>query len=172
MAVRYLGNVVSSTYNQAGTTLVITKQDHGLYPGENIYLDIQSGGGVDETLTIGSTTQNTFTVTASAAANVNGNLNYYLSTTFGDSRWTAIRVRIRYIPTDVTFFAGERLADRIVEKDPGITSTYARVGSTLTITCSSAHGLSTGNKVYLDVSTGGVTSVSYTHLTLPTIYSV
>ena len=162
LAVRYLGNVVSSTYNQSGTTLVITKQDHGLYPGENVYLDIQSGGGVDETLTIVSTTQNTFTVTASAAANVSGNLNYYLSTTFGDSRWTAIRVRIRYIPTDVTFFAGERLADRIVEKDPGITSTYARVGSTLTITCSSAHGLSTGNKVYLDVSTGGVTSGRYT----------
>ena len=162
LAVRYLGNVVSGTYNQSGTTLVITKQDHGLYPGENVYLDIQSGGGVDATLTIVSTTQNTFTVTTSASANVSGNVNYYLSTTFGDSRWTAIRVRIRYIPTDVTLFAGERLADRIVEKDPGINSTYTRVGSTVTVTCSSAHGLSTGNKVYIDVSTGTVSSGRYT----------
>ena len=76
LAVRYLGNVVSGTYNQSGTTLVITKQDHGLYPGENVYLDIQSGGGVDATLTIVSTTQNTFTVTTSASANVSGNVNY------------------------------------------------------------------------------------------------
>ena len=162
LAVRYLGKVVSATYNQSGTTLVITKQDHGLFPGQNVYLDIQSGAGVDETLTIASTTQNTFTVTASASANVSGNVNYYLSTTFGDPNWTSIRVRIRYIPTDVTLFAGERLADRIVEKDPGITSTYARVGSTLTVTCSAAHGLSTGNKVFLDVSTGDVASGRYT----------
>ena len=162
LAVRYLGKVVSATYNQSGTTLVITKQDHGLFPGQNVYLDIQSGAGVDETLTIASTTQNTFTVTASASANVSGNVNYYLSTTFGDPNWTSIRVRIRYIPTDITLFAGERLADRIVEKDPGISSTYARVGSTLTVTCSSAHGLSTGNKIFLDVSTGDVTSGRYT----------
>tara|TARA_B100001113_G_scaffold113567_1_gene92305 strand:+ start:708 stop:3011 length:2304 start_codon:yes stop_codon:yes gene_type:complete len=168
LAVRYLGNVVSGTYNQTGTTLVISKQDHGLYPGENVYLDIQSGGGVDATLTIVSTTQNTFTVTASSAANVSGNLNYYLSTTFGDSRWTAIRVRIRYIPTDVTLFAGERLADRIIEKDPGISSTYVRVGSTVTVTCSSSHGLSTGNKVYLDISTGNVLSGRYTITVLNT----
>jgi len=162
LAVRYLGKVVSATYNQSGTTLVITKQDHGLFPGQNVYLDIQSGAGVDETLTIASTTQNTFTVTASASANVSGNVNYYLSTTFGDPNWTSIRVRIRYIPTDITLFAGERLADRIVEKDPGISSTYARVGSTLTVTCSAAHGLSTGNKVFLDVSTGDVASGRYT----------
>jgi hypothetical protein len=168
LAVRYLGKVVSATYNQSGTTLVITKQDHGLFPGQNVYLDIQSGAGVDETLTIASTTQNTFTVTASASANVSGNVNYYLSTTFGDPNWTSIRVRIRYIPTDITLFAGERLADRIIEKDPGISSTYARVGSTLTVTCSSAHGLSTGNKVFLDVSTGDVASGRYTVTVLNT----
>jgi len=161
LAVRYLGNVVSATYNQSGTNLVVTKQDHGLYTGENVYLDIQTGGGIDETLTIISTTQNTFTVTTSSSANASGNTNYYLSTTFGDSRWTTIRVRIRYIPTDVTFFSGERLADRTVEKDPGISSTYVRSGSTVTITCSTDHGLSTGNTIYIDVSTGLVSSGRY-----------
>ena len=162
LGVRYLGNSVSATYSQSGTTLVVTKQDHGLYPGENVWLDISTGGGVDETLSIVSTTQNTFTVTTSASATNNGNVNYYLSTTFGDSRWTTTRVRLRYLPTELSFFSGERLADRIIEKDPGLASTYSRSGSTVTITCPSAHGLSSGNKVFIDVTSGTVSSGRYT----------
>jgi len=162
LGVRYLGKSVSATYSQSGTTLVVTKQDHGLYPGESVWLDISTGGGVDETLSIVSTTQNTFTVTTSASATNNGNVNYYLSTTFGDSRWTTTRVRLRYLPTELSFFSGERLADRIIEKDPGLTSTYSRSGSTVTITCPSAHGLSSGNKVFIDVTSGTVTSGRYT----------
>ena len=53
------------------------------------------------------------------------------------------------------------MADRIVEKDPGISSTYSRSGSEVTVTCSSVHGLSTDNKVFLDVSTGDVPSGRY-----------
>ena len=133
-----------------------------MYPGESVWLDISTGGGVDETLSIVSTTQNTFTVTTSASGTNNGNVNYYLSTTFGDSRWTTTRVRLRYLPTELSFFTGERLADRIIEKDPGISSTYSRSGTTVTVTCSSAHGLSTGNKVFIDVSSGNVSSGRYT----------
>ena len=162
LGVRYLGNSVSATYSQSGTTLVVTKQDHGLYPGENVWLDISTGGGVDATLSIVSTTQNTFTATTSASATNNGNVNYYLSTTFGDSRWTTTRVRLRYLPTELSFFSGERLADRIIEKDPGLASTYSRSGSTVTITCPSAHGLSSGNKVFIDVTSGTVSSGRYT----------
>ena len=162
LAVRYLGNAVTATYSQSGTTLTVTKLDHGLYPGESVWLDITTGGGVDETLLITGTTQNTFTVTTSASATNSGNVTYYLSTTFGDSRWTTIRVRLRYLPTELSFFAGERLADRIIEKDPGISSTYSRSGSTVTVTCSSIHGLSTGNKVFIDVSSGDVPSGRYT----------
>ena len=161
LAVRYLGNLVSATYSQTGTTVVVTKNDHGLFIGQSVYLDIQTGGGVDETALITGRTQNTFTLTVSNNANVNGNVNYYLSTTFGDTLWDTMRVRLQYLPTDVAFFAGERLADRIVEKDPGVSSTYSRTGSTVTITCSSAHGLSTGNKVYIDVSSGDVVSGRY-----------
>ena len=151
LGVRYLGNVVNSTYNQSGTTLVVAKQDHGFFPGENVFLDFQTGAAVDETLTITSTTQNTFTVTTTNAANTGGNLSYYLSTTFGDSRWTFIRVRLRSLPTDVAFLSGERLGDRLVEKDPGINSTYTRSANTVTVTCSSVHGLSTDNTVFIDV---------------------
>ena len=162
LAVRYLGAAVTATYSQSGTTITINKSDHGLYPGDDVYLDFSTGSGVDATLTIVSKTQNTFTVTASAPATTSGNVTYYVSTAFSDSRWQFIRVQLRYLPTEVSFFEGERLADRIVEKDPGISSTYARSGKTLTVTCSSVHGLSTGNKVFLDISSGAATSGRYT----------
>jgi len=66
------------------------------------------------------------------------------------------------LPTELSFFSGERLADRIIEKDPGLASTYSRSGSTVTITCPSAHGLSSGNKVFIDVTSGTAASGRYT----------
>jgi hypothetical protein len=161
LAVRYLGGVVSTTYQQTGTTIVVSKEDHGLLIGENVYLDFLSGAGIDETLPIVSSTQNTFTVTASSPATTSGNVNYYLSTTFLDVRWTTTRVRLRSIPSPVNFFAGERLADRVVERDPGIVSTYSRAGDIVTVTCPENHGLSSGNKVFVDVTSGAVDSGQY-----------
>jgi len=161
LEVRYLAPSVSATYSQSGTSLVVTKSDHGLYPGDSVYLDISSGSAVDETLTIVSKTQNTFTVTASNSLTSSGNVVYHNSTEFNDSRWRFVRVKLRTLPTEVAFLPGERMADRIIEKDPGITSTYSRSGSEVTVTCSSVHGLSTDNKVFLDVSTGNVPSGRY-----------
>ena len=161
LAVRYLGNAVTATYSQSSTTITVTKADHGIYPGDDVYLDISSGSAVDATLTIVSKTQNTFTLTASSPLSTSGNVTYYVSTAISDSRWTTTRVKLRYLPTEVSFFSGERLADRIVENDPGIASTYSRTGSTVTVTCTSVHGLSTGNKVFLNVSTGDVASGRY-----------
>ena len=160
--VRYLAPQVNATYSQSGTTLIVTKSDHGLYPGDDVYLDITTGSATDETLTIVSKTQNTFTLTASGSATTSGNVVYHNSTAFNDTRWRFIRVKLRSLPTEVAFLAGERMADRIVERDSGISSTYARSGSTVTVTCSSAHGLSTDNKVFVDVSTGAVISGRYT----------
>jgi len=162
LEVRYLAPSVNATYSQSGTSLVVTKSDHGLFPGDSVFLDISTGTGIDETLTIVSKTQNTFTVTASNSLTTSGNVIYHNSTEFNDTRWRFVRVKLRSLPTEVAFLAGERMADRIIEKDPGITSTYSRSGSEVTITCSSIHGLSTGNKVFLDVSTGNVPSGRYT----------
>jgi len=167
--VRYLAPQVNATYSQNGTTLVVTKNDHGLFPGDDVYLDISTGSATDETLTIISKTQNTFTLTASGSATTSGNVVYHNSTAFNDTRWRFVRVKLRSLPTEVAFLAGERMADRIVERDSGISSTYARSGSTVTVTCSSAHGLSTDNKVFVDVSTGAVISGRYTiEVTSPT----
>ena len=167
--VRYLAPQVNATYSQNGTTLVVTKNDHGLFPGDDVYLDISTGSATDETLTIVSKTQNTFTLTASGSATTSGNVVYHNSTAFNDTRWRFVRVKLRSLPTEVAFLAGERMADRIVERDSGISSTYARLGSTVTVTCSSAHGLSTDNKVFVEVSTGAVLSGRYTiEVTSPT----
>ena len=162
LEVRYLAPSIVATYSQSGTSLVVTKSNHGLFPGDSIYLDISTGSAVDETLTIVSKTQNTFTVTASNSLTSSGNVIYHNSTAFNDTRWRFVRVKLRTLPTEVAFLAGERMADRIIEKDPGITSTYSRSGSEVTVTCSSVHGLSTGNKVFLDVSNGDVSSGRYT----------
>ena len=167
--VRYLAPQVNATYSQNGTTLVVTKTDHGLFPGDDVYLDISTGSATDETLTIISKTQNTFTLTASGSATTSGNVVYHNSTAFNDTRWRFIRVKLNSLPTEVAFLAGERMADRIVERDSGIDSTYARSGSTVTVTCSSVHGLSTDNKIFADVSTGAVISGRYTiEVTSPT----
>ncbi len=162
LAVRYLGDVFSASYSQSGTSIVVSRQDHGLRVGENVYLDFLSGGSVDGTFPIVAATQNSFTVTAASPVTTGGSVLYYLSTVFSDPRWTTTRVRLRSLPVPVRFFAGERLADRVIERDPGIFSTYSRTGSLVTVNCSSQHGLSTGNKVFVAVTSGIVSSGQYT----------
>ena len=173
LAVRYLGPVISGTYSQSGATITVTKQDHGLRVGESVYLNFTTGAAVDATLPIVSATQNSFTCTAAGSLTTGGNINFYLSVGFDDLRWIETRVRLRYLPTAAAFFAGERFADRVIERDPGISSTYSRVGSTVTVTCSSNHGIATGNEVNLNVTSGGVSSGIYTvTVTSPTVFQV
>ena len=162
LAVRFLAPSVEATYSQSGTTLVVTKSDHGLFPGDDVFLDFSTGSAVDDTLTIQSKTQNTFTVTTSGSLNTAGNVTYHNSTAFNDTRWRFVRVKLQSLPTEVGFLTDERMTDRIIERDPGVASTYSRSGSTVTVTCSSNHGLSSDNKVFLDVSSGNVPSGRYT----------
>jgi hypothetical protein len=65
------------------------------------------------------------------------------------------------MPTPVTLLAGERLVDRVVERDSGVNSTYSQSGNTVTVTCSSPHGLSTGNQVFLKVTSGNTKTGLY-----------
>ena len=103
--VRYLAPQVNATYSQSGTTLVVTKNNHGLFPGDDVYLDISTGSATDETLTIISKTQNTFTLTASNSASTSGNVVYHNSTEFNDTRWRFVRVKLRSLPTEVAFLS-------------------------------------------------------------------
>lgn len=160
-AVRYMQGVKTGTYLQSGTTITTTIEEHGYEVGDSIYLNITSGGAVDETLVVAGITQNTFTCTASAAVSTSGTVKTQKVTVFTDPDWVEQRVRIRSIPTPVTFFAGERLVDRVVERDPGLFSTYSRAGSTVTVTCTAAHGLSSGNEIFIAVTSGSVPSGLY-----------
>ena len=150
--VRYLGDSVRDVYQQVGTTVYVYEDNHGLYVGENVWLDFLTGSGVDETATIIGVWDNVFAVSVSNSASTSGWVDYYVSTSFGDSRWKWMMVQLAYLPTDVSILANERLADRIIEKDPGIAGSYSRTGSTVTATASSAHGMSTGNDIYINFS--------------------
>jgi hypothetical protein len=160
-AVRYMQAAKTGNYLQSGTTVTVTIEDHGYVTGDSVYLDITSGGGVDETVPITGTTQNTFTCTATASASTSGTVKVRKVTNFSDPNWVEQRVQIRSVPTPVTFFAGERLVDRVIERDPGIFSTYSRTGSTVTVTCTASHGLSTGNEIFVAVTSGSVSSGLY-----------
>ena len=161
LAVRYLAPSVDATYQQSGNILTVTKNDHGLFPGDSVFLDITTGTAIDETLVIIRKTQNTFTVNATTSRSTSGNVTYHNSTSFNDTRWRFLRVQLRSLPTQVAFLSGERMADRIIEKDQGVSATYVRSRSEVTVTCSGRHGLATGNKVFIDVSSGDVSSGRY-----------
>ena len=161
LAVRYMQASKNGTYIQSGTTVTVTSVEHGYNVGDSIYLNVSSGAALDETLTVSTATTNTFTCTASSSLSTSGNVTLFKVTTFSDPLWVQQRVQLGSIPTTLGLLPGERLVDRVVERDPGITSTYSRTASTVTVTCSAAHGLSTSNQVFISVSTGTVPSGLY-----------
>ena len=138
-AVRYLGAAVVMPYSQTGTAITVSYANHGFQLGDNIYLSFLSGTATTATLPIVSKTADTFTCTAAAPATTIGNVSVALSTEFADIRWVEIRAKLRYLPRPVLSIVGERFTDRISERDPGVTATYTRINSTVTVTCSAAH---------------------------------
>lgn len=161
LAVRYLSESKSATYSQSGTTITVTLNSHGFQLNDTVYLSFTSGTAVTSTLQITSKTANTFTCTAAAALTTSGNVTVSLSTTFGDNRWTRTLVQVRSIFSPIPLLIGERLVDRVVERDPGISASYSRIGSTVTVNCAQVHGLSTGNSIFAAVLGGGVSSRKY-----------
>ena len=162
LAVRYLGPTNLATYVQSGNNIVVTLNNHNLRIGDNVYLVFTSGTAVTATLPVTARTANTFTCLAAAPLTTAGGVNVQLSTTFDDVRWTETRVRLRSIFPPIPFLVGERLVDRVVERDPGIFSSYSRTGTTVTVNCTQPHGLSTGNLIFAAVLGGAVTSKQYT----------
>jgi hypothetical protein len=168
LAVRYLKDSRDGTYSQTGTTITVTLNNHGFQIADSVYLRFTSGSGVTSTLAITSITVNTFVCTAAAAVATSGNVAVFLSTTFGDTRWTQTRVQIRSIFDPIPSLINERLTDRVVERDSGVSASYSRAGSTVTVTCAAVHGLSTGNNIFASVTSGTVQSRQYTVTVLST----
>ena len=64
----------SGTYTQAGVTITITKNSHGFAIGSFVVLTFTSGSGVNGNYEIKTKGTNTFTVTARASQETNGNV--------------------------------------------------------------------------------------------------
>jgi hypothetical protein len=162
LAVRYLGAALTGAYTQSGNAITVTSSNHGFRIGDNIYLVFNSGTAVSATLPVTAATKNTFTCLASGSLTTSGNVSAQISTTFDDIRWTETRVKIRSIFQPIPQLIGERITDRVFERDPGVQSTYSRSGTTVTVNCSTPHGLATGNTVFVSVQSGTVISKQYT----------
>ena len=61
---------ISATYGRSGTTVTITKTNHGLVSGNSIVADFADGGATDGTYTITKVDDNTFTLTDSASGTI------------------------------------------------------------------------------------------------------
>jgi hypothetical protein len=160
--VRYLSDARIATYSQSGNAIVVNLTNHGYRIGESIYLVFTSGTAVTVTLPITAATPNTFTCLASAPLTTSGGVSVQLSTAFDDLRWTETRARVRAVFTPIQSLVGERLTDRVIERDPGISSSYSRLGNTVSVTCSEPHGLATGNLIFANILGGNVISKQYT----------
>lgn len=161
LSVSYLKTLKSGTYTQTATTLTVTIPNHGLTAGNSVTLVVSSGTGLNGTYIVSTATTNSFTCTVTNGTVSTGAISIKTTTTFQDSKWNETRVKLRSIFPPIPFLIGERLTDRVFEKDPGVFSTYSRAGTTVTVNCTAQHGLSTGNTIFTAVLTGGIDSKQY-----------
>ena len=73
----------SGSYSRTGTTVTVTRNDHGLSNGDVIYADFISGGATDNYYTIANVATNTFELTDSASGSVTGNITYKKADAYG-----------------------------------------------------------------------------------------
>ena len=87
---------VSATYEQSGTTITITKTDHGYSVGDFVVIDFTAGSATDGNYEIQTVPNaNTFTLTASASATISSGTsctygaNFTQFNTFANGEYTA-----------------------------------------------------------------------------------
>ena len=93
---------VSATYEQSGTTITITKTDHGYSVGDFVVIDFTAGSATDGNYEIQTVPNaNTFTVTASASATISSGTsctygaNFTQFNTFANGEYTARGFKFR-----------------------------------------------------------------------------
>ena len=81
----------TGTYARSSNTITITAASHGLSNGDQIILDITSGGATDGFYTIANVTTNTFTVTDSASGTISaGETCSFTPARFGEGVWEEV----------------------------------------------------------------------------------
>ena len=73
---KYIKQETSATYAQSGTTVTVTKTDHGLDSGTLLFVRPSSGAGTAGVFSIRAATANTFTYTAGQSQSTSGNAIY------------------------------------------------------------------------------------------------
>jgi len=74
---------ISATYGQSGTTITVTKANHGLDTGEFVYMDFTSGAAVDGQYSVTKVNDNEFTVLESDGTNPSATISAGSTCTFG-----------------------------------------------------------------------------------------
>jgi len=132
------GETINGSYERVANVMTITATNHGLNPGEPVYLNFTSGLGTDGFIVVATAAVNTFTV-SQPGVDTSGS--------------------VRVIPD--TNFVGEFVQNRHLQ------ATYARGGGTVTVTTVIPHGLQVGNDVYTTFTTGAATDGRFTVLDVP-----
>ena len=73
---KYIKQETTATYAQSGTTVTVTKADHGLESGTLLFVRPSSGAGTSGVFSIRATAANTFTYTAGQSQTTSGNVTY------------------------------------------------------------------------------------------------
>ena len=82
---------VTGTYARSGTTITITKANHGLSNGDTLIADFTSGAATDGWYTVANKTTNTFEVTDSASGTISaGETVYFQPARFGEGVWEEV----------------------------------------------------------------------------------
>ncbi len=81
----------TGTYARSGTTVTVTAASHGLSNGDQVILNITSGGATDGFYTIANVTTNTFTVTDAASGTISaGETCAFTPARFGEGVWEEV----------------------------------------------------------------------------------
>lgn len=142
----------TGTYSRTGTTITVSIPNHGLSSGAQIYLEFTSGGGTTNIYTITVTGTGSFTCSDTASGSTSGNARM-------DIRDFNTIAEIAVIDdTTISYYApGPQIAETTVVQY----GTYTQSGSATATITSTAHGLTSGDIVYLTVTSGTATTGAY-----------
>lgn len=140
----------TGTYGRSTNKITVTIVNHGLSSGAEVFLEFTSGGATSNNYVVTVTGTDTFTCIDTASGTI---------ATSNTCRWD---IRDLNITTEVTvvddttikyFSPGPEVATTTSYKS----ATYTRSGTTVTLDTDSSHNLTTGDLVYIDFTSGGVT---------------
>ena len=155
----------TGTYARSGTTITVTKANHGLSNGDQVIMDITSGGATDGMYTLQSVADvNTFTVTDSASGTISaGETCTFTPARFGEGVWEEVCEPGLEIEIDNTTMP-LALTRILPTSSTNVSISTSNVNTGNETITSAAHGFSTGQAVIYN-NGGGTALAGLTHNT-------